>query len=78
MNDCHPSARRSPVSACKGLLLLIFAKYQHLPFIQVLSTKSTPTWPLWVLSKDQAVFLSQSWGPSLTGWGGLTALELGN
>ncbi|KAM9748510.1 inositol polyphosphate 5-phosphatase K isoform 2-T2 [Dama dama] len=27
----------------QGLLLLIFAKYQHLPFIQVLSTKSTPT-----------------------------------
>ncbi|XP_049557894.1 inositol polyphosphate 5-phosphatase K isoform X4 [Orcinus orca] len=27
----------------QGLLLLIFAKYQHLPFIQILSTKSTPT-----------------------------------
>ncbi|XP_065752891.1 inositol polyphosphate 5-phosphatase K isoform X2 [Phocoena phocoena] len=27
----------------QGLLLLVFAKYQHLPFIQVLSTKSTPT-----------------------------------
>ncbi|XP_066219630.1 inositol polyphosphate 5-phosphatase K [Saccopteryx leptura] len=27
----------------QGLLLLVFAKYQHLPFIQILSTKSTPT-----------------------------------
>ncbi|XP_057572452.1 inositol polyphosphate 5-phosphatase K isoform X2 [Hippopotamus amphibius kiboko] len=27
----------------QGLLLLIFAKYEHLPFIQILSTKSTPT-----------------------------------
>ncbi|XP_006891079.1 PREDICTED: inositol polyphosphate 5-phosphatase K [Elephantulus edwardii] len=27
----------------QGLLLLIFAKHQHLPFIQILSTKSTPT-----------------------------------
>ncbi|XP_069883553.1 inositol polyphosphate 5-phosphatase K isoform X2 [Dipodomys merriami] len=27
----------------QGLLLLLFAKYQHLPFIQILSTKSTPT-----------------------------------
>uniref|UniRef100_U3KNP8 Inositol polyphosphate-5-phosphatase K n=1 Tax=Oryctolagus cuniculus TaxID=9986 RepID=U3KNP8_RABIT len=34
----------------QGLLLLIFVKYHHLPFIQILSTKSTPTglygyWP---------------------------------
>lgn len=27
----------------QGLLLLIFVKYHHLPFIQILSTKSTPT-----------------------------------
>ncbi|XP_004707363.2 inositol polyphosphate 5-phosphatase K isoform X1 [Echinops telfairi] len=27
----------------QGLLLLIFAKHQHVPFIQILSTKSTPT-----------------------------------
>lgn len=27
----------------QGLLLMIFVKYQHLPFIQILSTKSTPT-----------------------------------
>ncbi|XP_037663871.1 inositol polyphosphate 5-phosphatase K isoform X1 [Choloepus didactylus] len=27
----------------QGLLLLVFAKHQHLPFIQILSTKSTPT-----------------------------------
>ncbi|XP_010640465.1 inositol polyphosphate 5-phosphatase K isoform X2 [Fukomys damarensis] len=27
----------------QGLLLMVFAKYQHLPFIQILSTKSTPT-----------------------------------
>uniref|UniRef100_A0A8C4LNU1 Inositol polyphosphate 5-phosphatase K n=1 Tax=Equus asinus TaxID=9793 RepID=A0A8C4LNU1_EQUAS len=27
----------------QGLLLLVFAKLQHLPFIQILSTKSTPT-----------------------------------
>ncbi|KAM4844139.1 inositol polyphosphate 5-phosphatase K [Thomomys bottae] len=27
----------------QGLLLLLFAKYQHLPYIQILSTKSTPT-----------------------------------
>ncbi|XP_024420524.2 inositol polyphosphate 5-phosphatase K isoform X1 [Desmodus rotundus] len=27
----------------QGLLLLLFAKCQHLPFIQILSTKSTPT-----------------------------------
>uniref|UniRef100_A0A8D1DKW6 Inositol polyphosphate-5-phosphatase K n=1 Tax=Sus scrofa TaxID=9823 RepID=A0A8D1DKW6_PIG len=27
----------------QGLLLLVFAKYQHLPFIQILSAKSTPT-----------------------------------
>ncbi|XP_013358853.1 PREDICTED: inositol polyphosphate 5-phosphatase K isoform X1 [Chinchilla lanigera] len=27
----------------QGLLLIVFAKYQHLPFIQILSTKSTPT-----------------------------------
>ncbi|XP_016066605.1 PREDICTED: inositol polyphosphate 5-phosphatase K isoform X2 [Miniopterus natalensis] len=27
----------------QGLLLLVFAKCQHLPFIQILSTKSTPT-----------------------------------
>lgn len=26
-----------------GLLLLVFAKHQHLPFIQILSTNSTPT-----------------------------------
>ncbi|XP_048221602.1 inositol polyphosphate 5-phosphatase K isoform X1 [Perognathus longimembris pacificus] len=27
----------------QGLLLLLFAKYHHLPYIQILSTKSTPT-----------------------------------
>ncbi|GAB1296462.1 Inositol polyphosphate 5-phosphatase K [Apodemus speciosus] len=27
----------------QGLLLLVFAKYQHLPYIQIISTKSTPT-----------------------------------
>ncbi|XP_008071553.1 inositol polyphosphate 5-phosphatase K isoform X1 [Carlito syrichta] len=27
----------------QGILLLVFAKYQHLPYIQILSTKSTPT-----------------------------------
>lgn len=27
----------------QGLLLLVFAKYQHLPFIQIISTKSIPT-----------------------------------
>nr|XP_003469589.2 inositol polyphosphate 5-phosphatase K [Cavia porcellus] len=27
----------------QGLLLIVFAKYQHLPFIQIISTKSTPT-----------------------------------
>lgn len=27
----------------QGLLLLIFVKYHHLPFIQILSTKSIPT-----------------------------------
>lgn len=27
----------------QGLLLLFFAKHQHLPFVQILSTKSTPT-----------------------------------
>ncbi|KAM9211018.1 inositol polyphosphate 5-phosphatase K isoform 1-T1 [Dugong dugon] len=27
----------------QGLLLLVFAKHQHVPFIQILSTKSTPT-----------------------------------
>ncbi|XP_047403580.1 inositol polyphosphate 5-phosphatase K isoform X3 [Sciurus carolinensis] len=27
----------------QGLLLLVFAKYQHLPYIQILSTKTTPT-----------------------------------
>nr|XP_045015027.1 inositol polyphosphate 5-phosphatase K isoform X2 [Jaculus jaculus] len=27
----------------QGLLLLVFAKYQHLPYIQIVSTKSTPT-----------------------------------
>ncbi|XP_061031530.1 inositol polyphosphate 5-phosphatase K isoform X2 [Eubalaena glacialis] len=40
-----PALCRSEVSSVRmqGLLLLIFAKYQHLPFIQILSTKSTPT-----------------------------------
>ncbi|XP_074244442.1 inositol polyphosphate 5-phosphatase K isoform X3 [Saimiri boliviensis] len=27
----------------QGILLLVFAKYQHLPYLQILSTKSTPT-----------------------------------
>ncbi|XP_038183326.1 inositol polyphosphate 5-phosphatase K [Arvicola amphibius] len=27
----------------QGLLLLVFAKYQHLPYIQIISTRSTPT-----------------------------------
>lgn len=26
-----------------GLLLLVFVKYQHLPYIQIISTRSTPT-----------------------------------
>lgn len=43
MNDCHPSVLQVSSVRMQGLLLLIFAKYQHLPFIQVLSTKSTPT-----------------------------------
>lgn len=57
----------------QGLLLLFFAKHQHLPFVQILSTKSTPTglfgyWVRMELSESQTGRLSP------LGWGGLDAL----
>lgn len=42
MNDLCPLLQISQVRM-QGLLLLVFAKYQHLPYIQIISTKSTPT-----------------------------------
>ncbi|KAK7803820.1 hypothetical protein U0070_001782 [Myodes glareolus] len=42
MNDLCPLLQISQVRM-QGLLLLVFAKYQHLPYIQIISTRSTPT-----------------------------------
>lgn len=44
----------------QGLLLLVFAKYQHLPFIQIISTKSIPTgfYGFWVRTE---VIRAMSW-----------------
>lgn len=61
----------------QGLLLLVFAKYQHLPFIQILSTKSTPTglFGYWVRTE---YCLSHELGSSvLLSWEGLGAFEWG-
>lgn len=78
MNDCHPSVPQVSSVRMQGLLLLIFAKYQHLPFIQVLSTKSTPTglFGYWVRTE---LFSESGAGGLLSLDGvGLRALELGN
>lgn len=54
----------------QGLLLLIFAKYQHLPFIQVLSTKSTPTGLFGYWASAPHSCLPSSGGPSVPGTAG--------
>ena len=53
----------------QGLLLLIFAKYQHLPFIQILSTKSTPTGLFGYWVRTELLSESRAGGLSLTGMG---------
>lgn len=55
----------------QGLLLLVFAKCQHLPFIQILSAKSTPTglFGYWVRTESYL-------GHELGGLGRAGALEL--
>lgn len=78
MNDCHPSVPQISSVRMQGLLLLIFAKYQHLPFIQVLSTKSTPTGLFGYWVRTELFSESRAGGLLSLDGAGLGALGLGN